>query len=155
MIKIERTVNADTRTAKGEISKETLLEESLAHINHVRKGMEYISDRLLMAGNLHDYTKLIYINEFWSDFSSGKTGAEFKAMPWFQKHLEERHHLSDRCPYDVDLIDVMEELVDKVMAGMARSGKVDMKYFDINPNLLSLAYINTIEKLKKAITVSD
>lgn len=155
MIKIEKTVNADSRTATGTPTKETLLEESLLHIEHVQKGMDYFAERLIEAGGQHDHTKIEHIDEFWEDFSSGKTGEEFKEGKWFQKHLRERHHLQDRCPEDVNLIDVMEELVDKVMAGMARSGEVNMKYFDVDKDRLEKAYLNTIQLLEREIEIAE
>ena len=46
-------------------------------------------------------------------------------MPWFKnRHMTERHHLNDRVPDDVNLLDVLEMVIDCTAAGLARSGSV-------------------------------
>ena len=72
----------------------------------------------------HDHTKIDYIDDFYQDFTSGKQGAEFKALPWWHMHMVERHHLNDSVPEDVNLIDVLEMVIDCTVAGLARSGSV-------------------------------
>jgi len=57
---------------------------------------------------------------FYKDFKN-----DFKTQDWYELHKnKERHHLSveSGIPSDVNLIDVIEFLIDGVMAGMARSG---------------------------------
>jgi arsenate reductase-like glutaredoxin family protein len=152
MIKITRTPNADTRTSTKPIDKNVLLESSKEHIVHVSMGLEMFSEMLNEAANKHDWTKITYIDEFASDAATGKCGAEFKALSWFKKHVAlERHHLRDRCPDDVNLIDLLERIADITMAGLSRSGKI---YDDeIPPEILQLAYKNTIELLKANVEV--
>jgi hypothetical protein len=56
-------------------------------------------------------------------------------------------------PGDVTLVDVIEYLVDCVMAGMSRSGTVyDL---DLPQEVLQLAFKNSIDLLKKNIKVVD
>ena len=53
--------------------------------------------------------------------------------------------MPDRCPLDVNLIDVIERVCDICMAGLARSGEV---YDDkLAPEILERAYQNTIKLL--------
>lgn len=153
MIKITKTPNADSRTMQGEVTKEMLLDSSMAHIEHVRNGCKFFSDMLIDAGEAHDYTKIEHIDQFYADTQTTKTGAAFKALPWYQLHMQERHHLNDRCPEDVTLIDILERVIDITMAGMARSGVI----FDdkIDSEILQRAYKNTIELLKNNIDVID
>ena len=150
-IKISKTPNADTRTAQGVVTKEMLLDSSKEHINHVRAGCNHFADMLHETGEKHDWTKIKYIDQFYTDTQTTKTGADFKALPWYQSHLQERHHLNDRCPDDVNLIDVLERVIDITMAGMSRSGVI----FDdtIDSDILQRAYKNTIELLKSHIEV--
>ena len=151
MIKIKKSYNADSRTAVGDVSKEELLKSSVQHIGDVQKALAFFVGKLVEAGAIHDHTKLSGIDDFYHSFSRKLTGDAFKAEKWFQSHLKERHHLNDRCPEDVTLIDVLELISDITMAGMARSGKI---YDDtLDPEILVRAYKNTIALLVQQIEV--
>ena len=143
---IEPSPSADSRTARGGVTRDELLRSSQMHINDVREALRFMRHRLFLAGLNHDRTKIKYIDECYRDFSQPETGAKFKEKDWYQKrHLTERHHLPDRCPEDVNLIDVIERVCDICMAGMARSGEV---YDDkLDPEILERAYQNTIKLL--------
>jgi len=150
---ILRTQNADSRTATGKISKESLLENTKLHISDVRNAMKYIADMMIEQAEIHDHTKIDYVDEFYDNFSKYK-GVEFKEAGWFEKHvIEERHHLNDCVPKNVNLIDVFERICDICVAGMARSGSVysDSLLYDI----LEKAYVDTIELVKNNICVVD
>jgi len=156
VIKIKHTKDADTRSATGKVSKEVLLENSRQHIVDVRKAMNWMRHRLFDIASNHDWTKLENINEFYADFSATQDGfqGDFKQMHWFKDlHLQERHHLKDYCPKDVNLFDCLERIADIVIAGLARSG--DIFDDDIDPVILSKAYANTIKLLKEEIRVMD
>jgi len=58
---------------------------------------------------------------------------------------------SDGIPSDVNLIDVLDMIADCVMAGMARTGNVYP--LDIKPDILMIAFNNTVELLKNKIIV--
>lgn len=154
MIRITKTPNADTRTATKPIDKETLLQSSLEHISHVSAGLEYFSEMLNEAANKHDWTKIEFIDDFARDAATGSFGADFKALPWFQLHVNtERHHVKDHCPEDVNLLDLLERVADITMAGLSRSGEI---YSDEIPaEILQRAYRNTIELLKKNVVVTE
>ena len=154
-IEIERSQNCDTRSADKLVSKEELYQQSKQHIQDVRKAIDWMVEHLCDRAENHDWTKLENIDDFHKDFEliqSGQLG-EFKQMHWFKNlHLQERHHLNDRCPDDVNLFDVMERIADITMAGMARTGKI---YDDtLSPEILTKAYKNTIELLKNAVEVN-
>ena len=124
MITIKQSKNADSRTCAESATKSSLLDDTLSHIDDVKLGCKFISENLVRQAEKHDYTKLQYIDEFYKDFHSGKLNNDFKQLSWWKKHIDERHHLNDKCPDDVNLIDVIEMIVDGCMAGMARSGSV-------------------------------
>ena len=156
MIQIKKSQNADTRSAKEKVSKKMLLENSKQHIGDVQIAIEWMRQWMLAVALRHDWTKIDFIQEFHKDFEfiqSGQVG-EFKKMHWFKDcHLQERHHLNDRCPDDVNLFDVLERIADITTAGLARSGKI---YDDkLDAEILVRAYANTIELLKKNIEVVD
>ena len=154
MIYIQKSPSADSRTAKGEVTKEELYRSSVMHIHDVQKGLQFFADLLVKAGQKHDHTKLEYIDEFYHDFSQKLKGKEFKDAHWYKDlHLQERHHLPDRCPDDVTLIDVLERIADICMAGMARSGEVYDD--DLDPEILTKAFHNTIQLLISNIQVVD
>ena len=150
MIEITREPNADSRTAKPGFDKEDLMKSTVAHIEHVNDGMKFMAYMMMHAAQNHDNTKLSNFDDFYAALNSGQV----KNSDWYQKHItEERHHLVSNVPMNITLIDVIEHLVDCVMAGMSRSGTV----YDIDlPNdVLQLAHKNTVELLKKNIKVVD
>jgi hypothetical protein len=109
------------------------------------------SDMLLSASQSHDFDKLSDLGTFHRDFQTG-----FKQTEWWDNHRKiNRHHLNvaDGVPADVNLIDVIEHIVDCVMAGMARSGSVyELKLPD---EVLQAAFRNTVEKLKANVVVEQ
>ena len=99
----------------------------------------------------HDHDKLTNIDAFHKDFIN-----DFKTTDWWDNHKKvNRHHLftEDGVPDDVNMIDVVELIVDCVMAGMGRTGYV----YDLNiePDVLMKAFNNTVELLKSKVTVEE
>lgn len=150
MIEITREPNADSRTAKPGFVKDDLKKATEIHIKDVNKGMKFFSDMIMEAAKKHDNTKLSNFNDFFEALKSGKV----KESVWYHKHItEERHHLSSNVPNDVTLVDVIEQIVDCVMAGMSRSGTVyDV---DLPVDVLKLAYKNTVDLLMKNVKVEE
>ena len=151
-IVIQRSENADTRTCDvTKVSKEELLKNSKQHISDVGKGINFLMDLLELAGQKHDFTKIDNIDEFYSDFQT-----DFKKTDWWKMHQDkERHHFNSRkyIQKDVNLIDVLEQIVDGVMAGMARKGKYRKEIPDAK--LLLKAYENTAKLLLDNITIKQ
>ena len=151
---IERSQNCDTRSADKLVTKEELYQQSKQHIKDVQKAIDWMVEHLVDRAENHDWTKLTNIDEFHKDFALIQSGhlGEFKQMHWFKDlHLQERHHLNDKCPSDVNLFDVMERIADITMAGLARAGKI---YDDtLSPEILTIAYKNTIALLKSVVEV--
>jgi hypothetical protein len=65
----------------------------------------------------------------------------------------ERHHLKNKefIQDDVNLIDVLEQIIDGVMAGLARSG--EYKQEEMPAELLEKAYKNTVSLILKNVEV--
>lgn len=151
-IKISKTLKADTRISTKPVTKEELLKDTKAHIEHVKLGADLICDLFKSQVARHDHTKVEFIDEFYDDFSAAQKGEkEFKDGNWWKIHLEERHHLNARVPGDVNLFDILEALDDNCMAGMARSGEVFE--FKLPPEVLERAVQNTIKVLIANIEV--
>lgn len=152
MIKIKKSNTADTRSCDfAKVSRETLRSSSSQHIADVRKGIEYFKAMLEAAAERHDFDKLSDLDGFHSDFISG-----FTSTLWWDKHRKiNRHHLlqSDGVRENVNLIDVIEMIVDCVMAGMGRTGTVYP--VDISAGVLRLAFDNTVDLLKSEIVIED
>ncbi len=150
IIRIKKSNVADTRTCDWtKVSKEELVDASLSHIGDVEKGMQFFQSLINDASATHDYTKLDEMDMFFSDFKTG-----FEKTKWFEMHQEvERHHLKEEkyIQEDVNLVDVIEMVVDGVMAGMARSGEYKME--EIPDSLLRKAFDNTIELLLNNVEV--
>jgi hypothetical protein len=150
MIQIKKSSTADTRTCDwATVSKEQLLESSKQHIGDVRLALAWFAGNLWGAGVVHDHDKISGIDQFHADFQTG-----FKQTGWWDNHRKvNRHHISmaDGVPSDVNLIDVLEHIVDCVMAGMARSGSVyELK---LPSELLQRAFANTVELLKSQVEI--
>lgn len=150
MINIKPSPTADTRTCDfGKVSRETLLASSHQHIADVREGLRFFGSVLAKAADSHDTDKITDINGFHRDFVTG-----FARTEWWDRHrLLNRHHLNsaDGVPDDVNLIDVLDFIVDCVMAGMARSGSVYQ--LELSPELLARAFQNTVAMLKRNVQV--
>ena len=152
MITIHKSATADTRTCDfANVSKAQLGMSSLQHIGDVRQGLLFFSDQLREAAKCHDADKLTDLDGFHADFVTG-----FKQTGWWDRHRGlNRHHLlqPDGVPPDVNLIDVLDMIVDCVMAGMGRSGSVYP--LAIPPDVLMAAFQNTVELLKREVVVCD
>lgn len=157
MISIKRTRNADSRTADEKLSYDMLKQDTMEHINDVHQGMCFISDLISIRGMTHDFTKENYFDEFAENVLTPHTNDEFINNDWYQKHIfEERHHLNANCPLDVNLIDVLEMIVDCVMAGKGRSGHVTPQYLILkDPGILERAYWNTVKLLDDEVVICD
>lgn len=152
---INDTRNADGRTANN-LNSETLLESTNEHRRNVSEGMDYIAELIHNRGLKHDYTKVDdYFPLFNDTVMQGLSNDEFEKSEWKQLHLhKERHHLNGNVPVDVNLVDVIEMLVDVVMAGNGRSGQISSYYCKIqDPALLERAYWNTIKLLDDVVEV--
>ncbi len=147
---INSSATADTRSCDfSTVSKEQLLKSSESHIEDVKQGMDFFVSELKRAAERHDWDKFCMLEHFHADFVTG-----FEKTEWWDNHRKvNRHHLlqEDGIPDDVNLVDVMEFIVDCVMAGMARTGSVYPLELDIK--VLERAFQNTVELLRKQIVV--
>ena len=156
-IEIRRGASADTRSANHVVSRKELEESTESHISDVAKAMRWFADRIEEAGDRHDWTKLEYMDEFYDQFHNEQITHNGDWMDnqngWYQSiHLKkERHHLSHSAPDDVDLVDVLEQIADCVMAGMARSG--ECRNEKLPDGLLEKAYANTVNRLLSVVKV--
>lgn len=152
MIEIKKSTTADTRTCDwSKVTEDQLLEASKQHIGDVAQGLSAFATMLLEAAEKHDHTKISHIKEFHDDFKTG-----FKTTYWWQMHQEiERHHFNEPkyIKKDINLLDVLEQITDGCMAGMARSGQYRQEF--ISPELLLKAYMNTVNLLLNSIKVVD
>lgn len=144
MIKVTKSVNADSRTMSQKTKKPSLLIDTRKHIRDVGKGLEFIADLLRKRGKDHDHTKIQNPEDFYQAIISG----HIKDTEWYKYHTtEERHHLKVHVPDDVNLIDVLEHLVDCTMAGLTRSGEIYDT--DIPAEVLVKAAENTVKLIKE------
>jgi len=152
MIQIHKSQTADTRTCDfANVSKSTLYESSAQHISDVCEALNFFQRKIIEAAVSHDPDKLTDIDSFHADFVTG-----FKEHAWWDRHRKlNRHHINmdDGIPADVNLIDVLDFIADCVMAGMARSGSVYT--LTLRPDVLGLAFQNTVELLKREVVVLE
>jgi hypothetical protein len=152
MITINKSATADTRTCDfASVTKKQLRDSSLQHIRDVFLGMRYFQALLEGSAHRHDADKLTDIDGFHRDFIGG-----FANTTWWDNHRKiARHHLlaADGVPADVNLVDVLDMIVDCVMAGMGRSGSVYP--LQIDSTVLMTAFTNTVELLKREVVVNQ
>ena len=150
MITIKKSQTADSRTCDyANVTKEQLLAATNSHLTDIKKGFEFFIYKMMEQQARHDLTKLSYLDDFHRNFITG-----FKERDWWDLHQEkERHHFNDPkyIPKDVNLIDVIDQIIDGVMAGMARSGAYRQEH--ISPELLKTAYENTVKMLLTEVVV--
>ena len=154
MIEIKETKNCDTRSAEKleKLTEETVKKDTEAHIEAVVKCGDFVCDLIKKQFKEHDHTKLgEHLPAFTEALKNGFKGKEFKEQDWWDVHLTERHHLNDKVPDDVNLVDVLEMICDCVSAGMARTGEV----YDVTipDDVLKKAFKNTVELMKKNVKV--
>lgn len=154
MITIKPSPTADSRTCDpSTVTKQELLESSAQHICDVADGLYFFQASLIKAAKNHDPDKLTDIDGFYSNFIHKFAEGH---NDWYERHLRSnRHHLNENAgiPKNVNLIDVIEHIVDCVMAGMARQGHV---YPLVLPSdLLQRAFQNTVTLLKNNVQVEE
>ena len=146
---------ASSNTADHPVSKKELLASTELHQKDVRMGLRWLSDLLQEAADKHDWTKIKYFEEFYKQFRESQKNGDWPEGQewWFEKYHKalERHHFDNDKPDDeVTLIDVLEKLVDCVMAGMGRAGNYDASH-EPSAEVLKKAYENTRNKLLSII----
>ena len=153
-IEIQKSKTADTRSCDfTQVSRETLRESSVQHIEDVRLGLHFFCEQLMVAAVKHDLDKISDIDGFHRDFI---TGFDAQHQAWWDNHRKvNRHHLlsADGVPADVNLIDVLDMIADCVMAGMGRTGEVYP--LNIKPEVLMAAFQNTVTMLKEQVVVVE
>lgn len=156
-VKIVKNTNGDSRVAKSVPDFYEFADANIYHREDVKDMMNALAEEIQLVGKNHDWTKVKepYRSNFYRDLCNTIEGRiEFKDGQWNKDHYAlERHHLLERCPDDVNLIDVIEMICDCVCAGMARSGEV--RDLEINEDILVRAVANTVEMCKNAIVLED
>ncbi len=159
MIKIKKSPSADTRSANKVVTRQELLDSTRMHIDDVRKAMQWFAEKLIWRAASHDKTKLSHFDEFYQQFHNeqvtGKGDWMKNPKGWYRRvHLsEERHHLNNVCPNDVNLFDVIEMMCDGAMAGLARSGAY--RNDPIDKDMLERAFENTAKMLVNDTLVEE
>ena len=153
-IVIKPSPSADTRSADHVVTVDELRQSTEMHIDDVRRGLAFLGKLLQERGERHDWTKLRYLPSFYKQFNEAqKTGCWGNG--WYDRiHCkQERHHIEDACPKDVNLLDVLEHIVDGVMAGKARSGEYRQDV--LGSGILERAYANTQRLICDAVEVDE
>lgn len=153
MIKIKETKRCDTRSIEKNFTENDVLVDTIAHKESVVSVGKFLTDKLNRQFSYHDYTKIgKYLPLFTRALKTKFVDDDFYNLNWWKLHItKERHHLNDRCPDDVNLIDVLEMLADCVCAGLARTGKVYK--ITIPTDILERAVENTVQLLINNIEV--
>ena len=140
----------------GYNSKEQLLRDTNQHRQDVGNVLGELSLYLFERGVAHDWSKLAFFEQFSQDTLERQDTPDFKSRPWYKIHTtKERHHINANVPEDVDLIDLLEMIVDCVVAGKTRSGEVNNDFLILKDNILEDAYWNTVKKITDTVIVEN
>lgn len=149
---VKKTHNPDN----GYEDKDDLFIDTLNHIDDVGKVMYMLAGHLEDIGDWHDNSKLEYFDDFANDCLERLTTPEFKKRKWYKIHTtKERHHINACVPENVNLFDILEMIVDCIIAGKTRSGFVNKDFLVIDDNVLKEAYWNTVDCISKHIIVDE
>ena len=157
-MKVRKHTEGDSRVAK---ELPTFQKFNIANEDHRADVWHMINEFikiLKQTSSSHDWTKTTepYRSMFYRDLCATIEGRmNFMDGQWAHLHYyeQERHHLKQYCPDDVNLFDVIEMICNCVVAGMARSG--DVYDVDIPADVLTKAVKNTVEILKAEIEVEE
>ena len=156
-VKIVKNTNGDSRVAKSVPDFYEFADANTYHREDVKNMMNALAEEIQLVGKNHDWTKVKepYRSNFYRDLCNTIEGRiEFKDGQWNKNHYAlERHHLLERCPDDVNLIDVIEMICDCVCAGMARSGSVYP--VTISSEILQKAVENTVNMCIESVVLTD
>lgn len=155
-IVLKDTSKGDSRTSGGSPSLEDIWSATRTHQKEVAEAMDFIADKLKKMGEVHDWTKTEnFEKEYGWLVNNNVKDEDFLVSDWWWRHLTlERHHVKDYAHVDVNLLDVLEFIVDRVCAEKGRSGSINMNYLELDPIVLVRAYYNTI-KLLDDVTVRE
>lgn len=156
MIKISSTPCCDTRALKGEITEKNVIRDSKKHIKDVNKIGKMLCKKFNKQLKHHDYTKINYNrHSYIRALKSGLTDKKFKELNWYKIHTkQERHHLRDNCPKDVNLLDVLEMIIDEVSSSVAReNSKLASNY--IPEEILKRAVKNTYKLILNNVCIKE
>lgn len=146
------TVFQTDNPEEGYADKEKLFKDVEQHRKDVAKVMDMISDHIHDIGVRHDWTKVQYFDDFARDTLERQDTPDFKEREWYKIHTEyERHHINSRIPEDVDLFDILECIVDCIVAGKTRSGSVNHDFLVLPQSVINDAYWNTVKKIEDNI----
>lgn len=141
---------------KGYSDENELFVDTLHHIDDVEKVMEELGEYLKDIGKWHDWSKISYFKDFKNDCLERLSTPDFKQRNWYNIHtVKERHHINSNCPKDVNLFDLLEMIVDCIVAGKTRSGEVKEEYLIVPDDILVKAYYNTVKLISEKIVVED
>lgn len=150
VIEIVRSAKTDCRPIDGKIDEVKLLNATVAHQDAVLDGAIFFANKLVKNVEQHDYTKILYFEDFHKALESG----QIKKHIWYQKHvMEERHHLLSKAPDNVNLLDILEYISDCTMAAAARSDK--MYSIKLPSKLLQKAFDNTVELVRQQVVITE
>lgn len=156
-VKIKRNTDGDTRVATKVPTFQEFYEANRLHTQDVKRMMKGFAEELEERASYHDWSKRIEPHEstFYRELCNTIEGRiNFEEGEWYKFHCEnERHHLLNCCPDDVNLVDVIEMLCDCVCAGMARIGYV--RDLEINTEILERAVGNTAKMLEDIVELED
>ena len=139
---IKRVHYLDEMATDEEI-KDSEFFDTYMHIQDVQKGCAFIANKIIEAGIKHDDAKMT-ADSVNTKIEEHRAGVSHTDSEWLKSHRKNsRHHWHqlEHCPDDFNLIDVMESLIDCVMAVKARKGQTAKMSTDyISSDLLAKTF---------------
>lgn len=155
IIEINKSPNADSRTAVGKVSYEDFCKATDMHRDDVKRVMYELARRLREIADMHDFTKKTTELEYYESYINAmKNGTDFHNSDWYKNHTrQERHHINRYVANDINLLDTLEYIVDQCYDSVSEKGKIGK--IEIDDDVLMKAFNNTVDLAKGSIRLGE
>lgn len=155
VVEINKSPNADSRTAVGKVSFEDFAKAADMHRDDVKRVMYELARQLREIADSHDYTKKTSEEEYYEAYMNArKNGTDFHNSDWYKDHVvKERHHIDKHVADDINLLDVLEAICDHCCDEMPEKGKVGK--MEIDDKVLMKSFDDTVDLVKSFIRLDD
>ena len=153
---IKDTIISQTKNPSECESREELRNSVNQHRFDVANVMDMLGEHIRETGELHDWTKVDFFDDFYRDSIERISNPNFKERDWFDIHCNyEGHHLNSKVPEDVDLFNVLESIVDCIVTAKSQGKELNPYFLIIRRDVLKKAYWNTVRKLDDSIVLKE
>lgn len=118
--------------------------------------MSLIASYIQHQGEMHDWTKIAYIDDYIKDIEQRKEEPIFSKRDWYKIHTsKEKHHLNVNPAKDITLLDVIEFICDCILTAKATGQQVQQYQMMLSNEVLRTAFMNTVRWIDNMTELVD